>query len=42
MGKVAVRQAISYAINRTHLIQDANGSVLSPPLTHILPDGING
>jgi peptide/nickel transport system substrate-binding protein len=42
LGKVAVRQAISYAINRAHLIQDANGAVLSPPLTHILPDGING
>jgi peptide/nickel transport system substrate-binding protein len=42
LGKVAVRQAISYAINRTHLIQDFNGAVLSPPLTHILPDGING
>ena len=42
MGKVAVRQALSYGINRSFLIQDANGAVLSPPLTHILPDGING
>ncbi len=42
LAKVAVRQAISYAINRSHLIQDANGATLSPPLTHILPDGING
>ncbi|MBO0824514.1 MAG: ABC transporter substrate-binding protein [Actinobacteria bacterium] len=42
LGKVQVRQAISYAINRAHLIQDLNGAVLSPPLTHILPDGING
>ena len=42
LGKVAVRQAISYAIDRAHLIQDANGAVLSPPLTHILPTGING
>lgn len=42
LGKAAVRQAISYAINRAHLIQDFNGSTLSPPLTHILPDGING
>jgi peptide/nickel transport system substrate-binding protein len=42
LGKVAVRQAISYAINRDHLIQDFNGKLLSPPLTHILPDGING
>ena len=42
LGKTAVRQAISYAINRAHLIQDLNGATLSPPLTHILPDGING
>jgi peptide/nickel transport system substrate-binding protein len=42
LGKVEVRQAISYAINRAHLIQDLNGATLSPPLTHILPDGING
>jgi peptide/nickel transport system substrate-binding protein len=42
LGNVKVRQAISYAINRAHLIQDVNGSTLSPPLTHILPDGING
>jgi len=42
LGKVAVRQAISYAINRAHLIQDDNGPLVSPPLTHVLPDGING
>jgi peptide/nickel transport system substrate-binding protein len=42
MAKVQVRQAISYAINRAHLIQDFNGATLSPPLTHVLPDGING
>jgi peptide/nickel transport system substrate-binding protein len=42
LGKAAVRQAISYAIDRAHLIQDFNGAVLSPPLTHILPAGING
>jgi peptide/nickel transport system substrate-binding protein len=42
LGKVAVRQALSYGINRNFLIQDANGAVLSPPLTHILPVGTNG
>lgn len=42
LAKVAVRQAISYAISRDHLIQDDNGPKVSPPLTHILPDGING
>ena len=33
LAKAAVRQAISYAINRAHLIQDFNGAILSPPLT---------
>lgn len=42
LSKVAVRQALSYGINRYYLIQDDNGSAISPPLTHILPDGING
>ncbi len=42
MGKVAVRQAISEAINRANLIQDANGPQVSPPLTHVLPAGISG
>lgn len=40
--KVAVRQAISYGINRSHLIVVLGGPALNPPLTHILPDGING
>ena len=42
LGKVAVRQAISYGINRSHLIQVLGGPMLNAPLTHILPDGING
>jgi peptide/nickel transport system substrate-binding protein len=42
LSKVAVRQALSYAINRAHLIQDLGGPQVSPPLTHILPAGING
>jgi peptide/nickel transport system substrate-binding protein len=42
LSKVAIRQALSYGIDRAHLIQDANGTALSPPLTHILPNGING
>ncbi len=42
LGKTAVRQAISYAIDRAHLILDIGGPVISPPLTHILPAGING
>jgi peptide/nickel transport system substrate-binding protein len=42
LGNVKVRQAICYAIDRAHLIQDDNGTTVSPPLTHILPTGING
>jgi peptide/nickel transport system substrate-binding protein len=42
LSKVAVRQALSYAINRSHLITDAGGPTISPPLTHVLPPGING
>ncbi|HCU93316.1 MAG TPA: hypothetical protein DHU96_11525 [Actinobacteria bacterium] len=42
LSKVAVRQALDYGINRSHLITDAGGPTLSPPLTHILPPGING
>jgi peptide/nickel transport system substrate-binding protein len=42
LGKVAVRQAISEAINRANLIQDDNGPSVSPPLTHVLPPGIDG
>ncbi|HVM65902.1 MAG TPA: ABC transporter substrate-binding protein, partial [Acidimicrobiales bacterium] len=42
LGKLQVRQAIEYALNRNHLIQNAGGPVVAPPLTHILPPGING
>ena len=38
---MAVRQALSYGINRAHLTQVIN-PVVNPPLTHVLPDGING
>ncbi len=41
-SKPAVRQAIMFGIDRDHLITDAGGPVISPPLTHILPPGING
>ncbi|TCC45136.1 ABC transporter substrate-binding protein [Kribbella capetownensis] len=37
-----VRQAISYAINRDHIIQVLGGKTLNPPLTHVLPDVILG
>jgi len=42
LQKVAVRQALSYSIDRAHLLQDLGGPKVSPPLTNILPDGING
>ncbi len=42
LGKVAVRRAISEAINRADLIQDDNGPSVSPPLTHVLPPGTDG
>ena len=41
LGKVAVRQALSYGINRAHLTQVIN-PVVNPPLTHVLPDGLAG
>lgn len=42
LAKVAVRRAIADAIDRRRLIQDLSGPQVSPPLTHILPDGYNG
>ena len=41
LSKVAVRQALSYGLSRAHLTQVIN-PVVNPPLTHVLPDGING
>ncbi len=37
-----MRQALSYALNPTALIQDNGGPNVAPPLTHVLPPGING
>ena len=42
LSKLQVRQAISFALNRDHLIQDAGGPIVNPPLTHILPSGNGG
>ncbi|TDO46329.1 peptide/nickel transport system substrate-binding protein [Kribbella sp. VKM Ac-2527] len=39
---VRVRQAISYAINRDHIIQVLGGPTVNPPLSHVLPDAITG
>ena len=37
LQKVKVRQALSYAINRTNIIQVLGGPKINPPLTHVLP-----
>jgi peptide/nickel transport system substrate-binding protein len=42
MGKLAVRQALEYAINRDHLIQVLGGPQVNDPLTHVLPSDILG
>jgi peptide/nickel transport system substrate-binding protein len=42
LEKPEVRQALSYAMNRAHLVTDSGGPVISPPLSHILPPGTNG
>jgi len=42
LKNVKVRQALSYAINRTNIIQDYAGPKLNPPLTHVLPPQIDG
>ena len=42
LKKVAVRQALSYGINRAHLLTDNGGPTQGVALTHVLPTGING
>jgi peptide/nickel transport system substrate-binding protein len=42
LKKVAVRQALSYGIDRSHLIIDNGGPSEGPALTHVLPSGTNG
>jgi peptide/nickel transport system substrate-binding protein len=42
LKKVAVRQALSYGINRAPLIVDNGGPTQGVALTHVLPAGING
>jgi peptide/nickel transport system substrate-binding protein len=42
LQNVKVRQALSEAINRDWLIQNLNGPLVSPTLTHVLPAGISG
>jgi peptide/nickel transport system substrate-binding protein len=42
LGNVKVRQALSYAINRSNIIQVLGGPKIDPPLTHVLPPDIVG
>ena len=42
LKKPEVRQALSYAINRAHLIQVAGGPRLNVALSHVLPPEIHG
>ncbi len=42
LQKVAVRQAISYAINRANIIQVLGGTTLNTPLSHVLPSNVVG
>jgi peptide/nickel transport system substrate-binding protein len=42
LKKVAVRQALSYGIDRAHLLTDNGGPTQGVGLTHVLPGGING
>ncbi len=42
LKQLAVRQAISYAIDRAELIKDAGGPQLSPPLSQLLPSDVLG
>ncbi len=37
-----MRQAISYGIDRAHLLTDNGGPTQGVALTHVLPAGING
>ncbi len=42
MANLKVRQAISYAINRSDIIQVLGGNKLNTPLSHVLPSNIVG
>ncbi len=42
LGKVAVRQALEYGIERSQLIKTLGGPDANIPLTHVLPPGTDG
>jgi len=42
LSKVDVRQALSYGIQRSQLLKVLGGPIVNPPLTHVIPTGIDG
>ncbi|QDP97367.1 ABC transporter substrate-binding protein [Microlunatus elymi] len=42
LKNLKVRQAMEYALNRTDMIQVLGGPKVNPPLTNVLPPGIDG
>lgn len=42
LGKAAVRQALSYGLDRSQIIKTLGGPEINLPLTHVLPPGIDG
>jgi peptide/nickel transport system substrate-binding protein len=42
LGTVAVRQALEYALNRSHIVQVLGGPKVNPPLSHVLPSNVSG
>jgi peptide/nickel transport system substrate-binding protein len=42
LQKTEVRQALSYGLNRSHLIQVLGGPKINPALSHVLPSNIAG
>lgn len=42
LRKLEVRQALSYAVNRAHLVQTQGGSIAAVPLTQIITSTISG
>jgi peptide/nickel transport system substrate-binding protein len=42
LGKADVRQALSYGLQRSQLVKVQGGPIAYPPITHVLPAGIDG
>lgn len=42
LSKTPVRQALEYGLDRSQIVKSLGGPELNPPLTHVLPPGIDG